>query len=154
VNSVALRKKDGAESLQRQRMRQMRRLVFLSKGERHGDLKLRVLPELGARRLADVHRGDLQAFVRRMVGEGLAASTIHNSIMPLRAIFRLEIAEGRLAVNPTTGLQLPAVRPTRDRVADPEEAVRLVAALPVTERALWATALYAGLRRRELQGLK
>ena len=62
-------------------------------------------------------------------GEGLAASTIHNSVMPLRAIFRLEISEGRLAVNPTTGLQLPAVRPTRDRVADPQEAVKLVAGL-------------------------
>jgi integrase len=117
-------------------------------------LKLRVLPELGGKRLSDVHRGELQRFIEALVGEGHAASTIHNTLMPLRAIFRREVAQGRLAVNPTSGLQLPAVRGTRDRIASPEEAAGLVSALPVKERTLWATALYAGLRRGELQALK
>jgi integrase len=56
-------------------------------------------------------------------------------------------------VNPTSGLHLPAIRGGRDRIADPQEALALLGALPVTERALWATALYAGLRRGELQAL-
>jgi integrase len=56
-------------------------------------------------------------------------------------------------VNPTTGLQLPAVRGGRDRIADPDEAAKLIAALPVHDQALWATALYAGLRRGELMAL-
>jgi integrase len=88
------------------------------------------------------------------MGEGLAASSVHNALMPVRAIFRREVAQGRLAVNPTSGLELPAVRSTRDRIADPEEAAKLIEALPVVDRALWATALYAGLRRGELQALK
>ena len=59
-----------------------------------------------------------------------------------------------MAVNPTAGLELPAVRGRRDRIAAPEEAARLLNALPVRDRALWATALYAGLRRGELRGLR
>jgi hypothetical protein len=51
------------------------------------NLRLRVLPELGAKRLSDIHRGDLQRFVEQLVGEGHAASTIHNALMPVRAIF-------------------------------------------------------------------
>jgi integrase len=35
-----------------------------------------------------------------------------------------------------------------------KKATRLLAALPDSERALWATALYAGLRRGELRGLR
>jgi integrase len=57
-------------------------------------------------------------------------------------------------VNPTSGLELPAVRGRRDRIASPEEASRLVEALPERDRTLWATALYGGLRRGELQALR
>jgi integrase len=74
--------------------------------------------------------------------------------MPLRAIFRRAVNRGEVAVNPTTGLELPAVRGRRDRIADPEEARELIAALPPQDRAIWATALYAGLRRGELMALR
>ncbi len=49
----------------------------------------------------------------------------------------------------TRGLPAPAGR--RERIASPEEATRLLAALPPEDRALLATALYAGLRRGELR---
>lgn len=51
--------------------------------------------------------------------------------MPLRAIYRRAIARGEVEVNPTTGLELPAVRSKRDRIASPEEAASLIGALPV-----------------------
>jgi integrase len=57
-------------------------------------------------------------------------------------------------VNPTTGLELPAVEGRRDRIASPAEATALLAALPERDRALWATAMYAGLRRGELLALR
>jgi len=56
--------------------------------------------------------------------------------------------------NPTRGLALPAYRGRRERVARPEEATALLAALPTEDRAVWATALYAGLRRGELRALQ
>jgi integrase len=115
-------------------------------------LRLRVLPALGARRLTDIERADLQALVDRLVTAGDGPSTVRNALLPLRAIYRRALARGDVAVNPTTGLELPAVRGTRDRVASPDEAKQLLAALE-RDRALWATAMLAGLRRGELRAL-
>jgi integrase len=116
-------------------------------------LRKRVLPELGAARMCEIGRLDLQDFADRMLAEGLDPSTIKNTIMPLRAIYRRALNRGEVSVNPTTGLELPAARGRRDRVADPDEARQLIAALPPDDRAIWATALYAGLRRGELMAL-
>jgi integrase len=117
-------------------------------------LRLRVLPELGGRKLSDIRRSDLQGFADRLLATGTDASTIRNTLMPLRAIFRRVVARGDVGVNPTSGLELPAVRGRRDRIASPEEASKLVEGLPERDRALWATALYGGLRRGELQALR
>ncbi len=59
-----------------------------------------------------------------------------------------------MAINPTTGLELAAARGSCERIASPAEAAELVATLPDEDRALWATAFYAGLRRGELRALK
>jgi integrase len=64
------------------------------------------------------------------------------------------MVRGEVAINPTAGLELPAIRGKRDRIVSPEQARLLLAALPERERPLWATALYAGLRRGELQALR
>jgi integrase len=116
-------------------------------------LRTRILPELGPAKLSEVGRADVQALADRLLTLGLDASTIRNALMPLRAIYRRAVSRGEVALNPTTGLELPAVRGRRDRIASPEEAAALLAALPDEERALWATALYAGLRRGELMAL-
>ncbi len=117
-------------------------------------LRTKALPELGNLRLSAVDRVAVQDFVDRLVAQGLAPSTVRNSILPLRAIFRRAVARSEVVQNPTLGLSLPAVRGHRDRVARPEEARTLIAAVPDGDRALWATALYAGLRRGELQALR
>ncbi|MDQ3889698.1 MAG: site-specific integrase [Actinomycetota bacterium] len=117
-------------------------------------LVMRVLPELGGRRLSEIRRVDLQDFADRLCGDGLDASTVRNTLMPLRAIFRRAVARGEVAVNPTSGLELPAMEGARDRIASPDEGAQLLAALPERDRALWATAMYAGLRRGELLALR
>src|SRR5215210_9326770 len=104
-------------------------------------LAARVLPELGAARLSDIRRIDLQDFADRLCADGLDASTVRNTLMPLRAIFRRALARGDVAMNPTTGLELPAVDGRRDRIASPAEAAALLAALPERDRAPWATAM-------------
>jgi len=116
-------------------------------------LLTRVLPELGARRLEAIACRDLQDFIERLLADGHSPSTIRNTLTPLRAIFRRAVARGDLAVNPSRGLELPAVRGGRDRVAPPGEAAALLAALE-RDRAVWATAMYAGLRRGELRALE
>ena len=117
-------------------------------------LRDRILPDLGALRLSEVRRPHVQDLADRLLAEGLNPSTIRNALMPLRAIYRRAVARGEVAVNPTTRLELPAVRGRRDRIASPGEAARLITAVPGGDRAIWATAFYAGLRRGELMALR
>lgn len=116
-------------------------------------LRIRILPELGAAKLSELRRSDVQRFVDRMLGLGLDPSTIRNTVLPLRVIYRRALTLDEVAVNPTVGLQLPAVRGRRDRIAAPAEAAELIAALPSGDQPLWATAMYAGLRAGELRAL-
>ena len=117
-------------------------------------LRDHILPRLCPTRLGDVQHRDVQRIADDLLTEGRDPSTIRNALMPLRVIFRRAIEDGDLAVNPCAHLRLPAVRGRRDRIASPEEAQRLLAALPDRDRPVWATALYAGLRRGELMALQ
>jgi integrase len=116
----------------------------------------RVYPEYGPLQLAEIRRSDLRDYIGRLLVKGLAASTIRNTLDPLRVIFReaLEDDATGIAINPTASLRLPSGRKKRDRVASPTEAADLLVALPDGDRALWATAFYAGLRRGELRALR
>jgi integrase len=57
-------------------------------------------------------------------------------------------------VNPTRDLELPVPERREVEIVLPSTAARLLAALPESERAIWATALYAGLRSGELRALR
>jgi integrase len=116
-------------------------------------LRNKILPKLGHLRLSAVTRNHLQDLVDDLLAEGNAASTIRNAILPVRAIYRRATDGDQVAINPTLKLRLPAVRGKRERTARVDEAAALLSALPDQDRALWATALYAGLRRGELQAL-
>lgn len=118
-------------------------------------LRLHLLPRLGGTtRLSQLARRDVQAAVEAMHRDGLSASTIQNVLNPLQVICRRAVHRDELTLDPTDGLELPAVRGRRDRIATPEHAHALIEALPRSERALWATAFYAGLRRGELRALR
>jgi integrase len=117
-------------------------------------LRLRVVPELGRMRLSEVTRNDVQDFVDRMLAKGLDGSTIRNSLNPVQAIYRRALQRGEVAINPTIGLDVPAASGKRDRVASPDEAEMLLSVLSSDDRAIWATAMYAGLRRGELRALR
>ena len=111
-------------------------------------------PHLGHWRVSELRRRDVQDVVDALRADGLAASTIHNKIDPLRVLYRRALHRDEVAIDPTHGLELPANRGHRDRIESPERAAALLAALPESERPLWATALYAGLRIGELRALR
>jgi integrase len=112
-----------------------------------------LLPRFGHLRLSAVTRVKLQDLVDELVAAGAAPSTVRNLLLPLRAIFRRAGTRDEVHTNPTLKLELPAVRARRDRVARPIEAAALIETLPVSDRPIWALALYAGLRLGELQAL-
>ena len=113
-----------------------------------------MLPGLGRGKLSAIERNAVQDLVDLLVAEGRAPSTVRNAILPLRAIYRRALERSEVAVNPTEGLRLPALRGRRERIARPADARALIEALETADRALWATALYAGLRRGELRALR
>lgn len=117
-------------------------------------MRLRVLPTFGCVRLSELHRPDLQEFADGLLAEGNSPSLIKVTLLPLRAVMRRAVARGELAANPCDGLELAAVRGRRERFASPAEAESLIVFAPESDRAIWATAMYAGLRRGELQALR
>lgn len=116
-------------------------------------LRLRILPALGHMKLGEIRRTDVQALVDKLAGEGLAGSSIKNTLDPMRVIYRRAQSREIVSNDPCSKLEIPADETKRDRIASPEEAEALIGALPPEDRALWATALYAGLRRGELRAL-
>ena len=82
------------------------------------------------------------------------ASTIRNSIKPLQAIYRRARSREGLPVNPTHDLELPAPAPKEVEIIAPDIAAQMLDAAPAQDRALWATALYSGLRYGELRALR
>src|ERR671918_2657672 len=130
--------------------------VYKPSAIRSYDAALRdhVVPRLGRTRVGDVQRRDVQRIADDLLAEGRDPSTIRNALMPLRVIFRRAVEDGDMAINPCTHLRLPAVRGRRERIASPQEAERLLAALLERDRPIWGTALSAGLRRGELMALR
>lgn len=111
-------------------------------------------PVIGHKRLTDVDRSCIKQVVAGCLRAEMPPSTIRNTLDPLRVIIREAIEDEKLTVDPMAGMKLPAGKGRRERVADPVEAEMLIGALPAGERAMWATAVYAGLRRGELRGLR
>jgi len=117
-------------------------------------LHLRAVPAFEHLRLAEVTTQDVQALVDDMQKAGLASATIDSAITPLKALYRRATGRGEVRTNPTVGIEKPAVRTKPRRVVPHTDAEAMIAALDAgAERALWATAFYAGLRMGELSAL-
>lgn len=113
-----------------------------------------LLPAFGPKRLSEITRGELHRLAQRLTREGLKPSTVRNTLLPLRAIFRDALAAELVHVNPCGGLALPIDRGRRERVIAPADGTVMLATLADRDRPLWATAMFAGLRRGELMALR
>jgi integrase len=110
---------------------------------------------LGALKVTEVTRADVQAFADELLAAGLSAGTVSNALNPIQAFYRRAEDREEIAFNPTQRIDLPGNSSGRpSRIASPTEAVALIAALPESDRPIWASAFYAGLRRGELQALR
>ena len=117
-------------------------------------LETYIFPVLGNRKVSTLRRADVQGFVEEMRALGAAPSTVHNRLDPLRVIVRRAIDNDELLVDPCARLKMPIVRNNRTRIEASTTAEALIAALPESEQAFWALALFAGLRRGELRALQ
>jgi integrase len=119
------------------------------------DLERYIVPRLGSIRVSQLRRRDVQErLVDELVARGLSGSRIRGVLNGLRAVLRRPLQADELQADPTARLELPVDSRPRERAASPAEAAALLAALAAEDRALWATAFYAGLRRGELRALR
>lgn len=122
-----------------------------------GDFRLRLIPELGTHFMSDIERPDLQGRITVWQAKH-SASKVHACVNAARVLWRdFDLVTGThnaLLIDPTKGLRLPAIPQTRDRIATADEAHRLIAALEEQDQALWATAMYSGMRLGELRALR
>ena len=75
-------------------------------------MQSRVLPALGAKMVSAVTLREVQDLADHLVLDGHHASTIRNSFMGFRALYRRAVARGDAALNPTSGGSKPT-RPNR-----------------------------------------
>jgi integrase len=122
------------------------------------DLRLHLVPRLGARAMVHITRADLQRLVGGWLAAGSSPSKVRSIVNAARVLWRdLDLLTGHddpLVIDPTRGLRLPASTGRRERIATRDEARQLIEALQPEDRALWATAMYAGLRHGELRALQ
>jgi integrase len=111
-------------------------------------------PALGDRRLDEIRRQDVQDVMDGLRARGLAPSTVRDALKPLLVVYRTAIRDEIVPSSPCVSVELDRATGKRQRVATPAEAAALLEALPLDERALWATAFYAGLRQGELAALR
>ena len=111
--------------------------------------RLRVRDRFGRDRLDRITLQDVQEFVDELDAAGLNPSTV----LSLRLAYRYARGTASSAP-PSDGLELPVKARGRRLPPSPADAAGLLAAAPEQDRALWATAMLAGLRRGELMALR
>jgi integrase len=117
-------------------------------------VRCQVIPRLGHFRVHELQRRDVQRMIDELHAEGVSPSKIRQAVDPIRVLFREAIRRDEVKTTPCHYLALPANRPKPKAALAPEQIEKLLAALPDEDRALWATAFYAGLRRGELRALR
>jgi len=132
-------------------------LVHLQAKTREGyatDLRLRLLPDLGAHRLTRLTRQLLDQYVAELA-DTHSPFIIHNTMTVLGSVLERAVEWGYLAANPAKGVRLPR-KPKRVVTIPTSEQIQVLAdhAPTYRDRAMILTAAYSGLRQGELLALE
>lgn len=119
----------------------------------------RIIPEFGSRRITSVTRADVQAWINKLSGEGLAPATVHHCYVALRKVMKHALWDRQIAFNPCDGIDLP-------KAHDVDEGALAALTYAQVEAAAVQLALfqpydvlvrfmaYTGLRAGEVAGLR
>jgi integrase len=114
-----------------------------------------ILPEFGPKQLVEVQGEDVQDFVTRKVGSGLAWNTVKNIVSVFSAIYAAAVKFGYLKENPVRSVELPQ-EPVKfqQKLPSDEEIQQLQDALEEPYRTMvWLTCA-TGVRVSELLALR
>ena len=117
-----------------------------------------ILPRLGRLRVSQIYEDDIARLIREMEAAGYAAWTIRGTLTPLRRSSNTPADEGIITSNPFDRLERgerPRLSTTKElRVLNRDEIEALLQAASPRYRVALATAIFTGLRRGELLGLR
>ena len=118
-------------------------------------VKKHLRPRFGDQALSAISTRELQAYVADLTAAGYAPKTIDHIHDVLSAVLRTAVDWNHLPTNPARGVRLPKLKTVRPKWAlTVEDAARLLEALPPLPRTMVALALFSGVRRGELFGLR
>lgn len=99
----------------------------------------------------------LEKFVAEMSSNGLSSKSIRNTIAVLSAAFRHAVKIGQLKENPCENLTIPKGKPREIRILyldELQDFLYAIADCDLNEKVGYELALFLGLRRSEILGLK
>lgn len=105
--------------------------------------------------LRDITPSAVQAWIKHMQADGLAATTIRTRHNNVRSVLRAALNDRKIPRDPTTGVQLPAPRKREAAMAIPTTAeVKALLGRDHYWTPAWALAAFAGLRLGEVLGVQ
>jgi integrase len=113
-----------------------------------------VTPVLGGYQLNEMKPARVRELIEHVQRRNVSTSRLKNIVMPLRVLNRRAVELEHTTSDWFLGITMPADRGKRDTIATPEQARRMMDALPVKHQAAWALAFYGGLRLGELRELR
>jgi integrase len=116
-------------------------------------LRRHVYPILGDKRLSAILPSDVQAWVQRLTGNGLAPRTVVLAHSLLSSILRAAVRDRRIVANPCEGIKVPKAEKKRITVLTTGQVKALTEAMPAELRALITLAAGTGMRQGECLGL-
>lgn len=123
------------------------------------DLRLRIIPALGSRRLDALDRRTVEGFVADLVRQAQTHSMLRRTVATLRSVLAAAVDWGMIPENPARRLKLPAVDwhepQAAERVLTAGQVGELLAAARTPRiEAMLRVLVECGLRRGELIGLR
>jgi integrase len=113
-----------------------------------------LLPEFGSRKVSTITSELVQAYINRLVAEGVASGTVRNIYAALRNALNTGVRLKVLAINPCQGVRLPRAQHEEQTFLTAEEVKLVAEAIDPHYRVLIWMAAYTGLRAGELHALR
>ncbi|MGG4031905.1 site-specific integrase [Bacillus subtilis] len=114
-----------------------------------------ITPALGALKLNEITKSDIEKLVSNMLEDDLSAKTIRKAVVIIKASLEKAVDDGLIGSNPANKVALPKLKDTEFNVWTQEQIeVFLEAAKSDRLFTLFRLALMTGMRRGELLGLR
>jgi integrase len=120
-----------------------------------GRLRKHIVPCFGPLTMAAVRPVDVRNFVTRLVGSGLAPSTVKGIYLTASQVFAQAVTDGVISRSPCIGIRLPEERKREEtHFLAPDDVATLAETIASRFATLVYAAAYTGMRAGELAALR